>query len=104
MGRAAGQRCSLALIPRSAVFAGDEKRSSSSSSAGSRKCPVHTYFDNSLNDQDSNEHAILSAWLRSFWALGFQPVVLTERDAWSHPQSSAFREQDLFKFAILGRC
>ena len=59
------------------------------------RCPVHTYFDYSLNGQDSTELAILSAWVRVFSALGFIPVVLTEKDARSNPRYSVFQKHDL---------
>src|SRR5579859_2379050 len=42
-----------------------------------RRCSVYTYFDTSTHHRGSEESAILLAWTRAFWALGFKPVILT---------------------------
>jgi hypothetical protein len=57
--------------------------------------PVYTYFDASVHHRGSEEYAILLAWVELFWALGFKPVVLTEKDAKKHGQYNAFRARGL---------
>lgn len=56
------------------------------------RCPVYTYFDISKHRSDSLDAKILTIWKRSFWALGFQPIVLTEKDAKSHPRYNDLRD------------
>jgi hypothetical protein len=77
------------------LFGSSSILESAPSYGGTSKCPVYTYFDYSANGGDSNEMAILAAWTRSFWALGFLPVVFNENDARTHPQFSLFRSQGL---------
>src|ERR1700737_230958 len=43
--------------------------------------PVYTYFDTTVHHRGSDESAILLPWMEAFWALGFKPIVLTEKDA-----------------------
>jgi hypothetical protein len=57
--------------------------------------PVYTYFDTKRHHRDSEESAILLAWIESFWASGFKPIVLTEKDAKKHGQYSVFHDRGL---------
>lgn len=57
------------------------------------RCPVYTYFDSTKNHRRSDDSAILLAWKRSFWALGFNPTVLTDKDAKKHPSYNHFRSR-----------
>jgi hypothetical protein len=61
----------------------------------SSRCPVYTYYDEANLRRDSEEAKILTAWKRAFWTLGFQPVVLTQKDVKNHPQYSLFRSLGL---------
>jgi hypothetical protein len=81
------------LFGSSSILGSAPSGGATSSFSQSSKCPVYTYFDYSSTNLDSNEMAILAAWTRSFWALGFLPVVFNENDARSHPQFSLFRSQ-----------
>lgn len=64
-------------------------------SATSARCPVYTYFDTTAYRRGSDEFAILVLWMQSFWALGFQPIVLTDKDAKKHSHYNVFRQQGL---------
>lgn len=59
------------------------------------RCPVYTYVDTSVHRRGSDEFAILLSWVRAFWALGFTPVILTERDARKHTRYNIFRARGL---------
>jgi|SRR5271170_618843 len=59
------------------------------------RCPVYTYIDTNLHRRGSDEFAILQTWMRSFWALGFRPVVLTDKDAKRHSRYNSLRSQGL---------
>jgi hypothetical protein len=59
------------------------------------RCPVYTYIDTTVHRRGSDEFAILRIWMKAFWALGFQPIVLTGKDARRHSQYNAFRSQRL---------
>ena len=50
-------------------------------SSASPRCPVYTYLDTTVYRRGSDEFAIIRVWMQSFWALGFKPVVLTDKDA-----------------------
>jgi len=59
------------------------------------RCPVYTYFDETKLHRDSDETRVLAAWKRAFWSLGFQPVILSAKDARKHPRHNVFRNLDL---------
>jgi hypothetical protein len=59
------------------------------------RCPVYCYIDTSIHHRSSDEFGIVEAWSASFWALGFNPIVLTERDAKQNSQYNAFRTRGL---------
>ena len=59
------------------------------------RCPVYTYIDTNVHRRGSDEFTILQAWMRSFWALGFRPVVLTDKDAKRHSRYNSLRSQGL---------
>lgn len=59
------------------------------------RCPVYTYIDTSIHRRGSDEFAILQTWRRSFWALGFRPVVLSDKDAKRHSRFNSLRSQGL---------
>jgi hypothetical protein len=59
------------------------------------RCHVHTYFDTTKHHRGSDESAILLAWKRAFWSLGFYPTVLTDKDAKKHAQYSFLRARNL---------
>jgi len=59
------------------------------------RCPVYTYIDTSVHRRGSAEFDILQTWRRSFWALGFRPVVLTDKDAKRHSRFNFLRSQGL---------
>lgn len=66
-----------------------------SESKASGRCSVYTYLDTTSYSRGSDEFAILGTWARSFWALGFEPIVLTDKDAKRHPRYNLFRNQGL---------
>jgi hypothetical protein len=45
-----------------------------------QRCPVYTYMDTET-PHGSNEFDILRIWMKAFWALGFKPIVLTDKDS-----------------------
>src|SRR5271170_2980803 len=66
------------------------------------RCPVYTYIDTSLHRRGSDEFAILQTWMRSFGALGFRPVVLTDKDAKRHSRYDSLRSQGLLASSSSG--
>lgn len=64
-------------------------------STAHHRCPVYTYIDTTVHRRGSEEFAIIRVWMQSFWALGFKPVVLTDKDAKKHPRFTLFRNQGL---------
>ena len=78
-------------IPSHFAFHGDPQQRPSTSP----RCPVYTYIDTTVHRRGSDEFAILLSWMRSFWALGFRPVVLTESDARKHARYHVFRTRGL---------
>lgn len=56
------------------------------------RAPIYTYFG--LTDTNSkiyrSELAMLETWKRTWYAMGFRPVVLTAVDALKHPEYSSF--------------
>ena len=77
--------------PSQAVFLGRPRTQPSRQS----RCAVYTYFDTTKNHRRSDQSAILLAWKRSFWALGFNPIVLTDKDTKKHPNYNSFRSRGL---------
>jgi hypothetical protein len=77
--------------PSQSAFLGSPHKQPSRQS----RCPVYTYFDPTKHPRRSNDAAILLAWKRSFWALGFNPTVLTDKDAKKHPNYNPFRSRGL---------
>jgi hypothetical protein len=59
------------------------------------RCPVYTYFDTAKHHHGSDEAAVLLAWKRAFYALGFNPIVLTDKDAKKHTQYNVLRSRNL---------
>jgi hypothetical protein len=55
------------------------------------RCPIYTYFDDSTVERNSDDRKVVEAWKRAFWSLGFQPIVLTERDARENSHYASFR-------------
>lgn len=66
-----------------------------------QRCPVYTYIDTTIHRHGSIDFDILQTWMRAFWALGFKPVVLTDKDSRRHPHYVLFRNSGLFSDARL---
>lgn len=66
------------------------------------RCPVYTYIDTGVHRRGSDEFAILQTWMRSFWALGFRPVVLTDKDAKRNSRYNSLRSQGLLASSSVG--
>ena len=62
-------------------------------STANPRCPVYTYIDTTAHRRGSDEFGIIRTWMRAFWALGFKPVVLTDKDAKKHPRFNLFGNQ-----------
>jgi len=77
--------------PSQATFLGRPHKQPSRQS----RCPVYTYFDPAKHRRGSGDSAVLLAWKRSFFALGFNPTVLTDKDAKKHPSYNSFRSRGL---------
>lgn len=82
--------------PSQSVFLGRSPHESEPSP----RCPVYTYLDTTTYRRGSDEFGILAAWMRSFWALGFRPIILTDKDAKKHPRYSLFRNKGLIERSI----
>jgi hypothetical protein len=61
----------------------------------SQRCPVYTYFDPADHHDEPEDGAVLAIWKRVFWALGFNPVILSPEDAKRHRYYSLFRDRRL---------
>jgi hypothetical protein len=61
-----------------------------------QRCPVYTYIDTTVHRHGSIDFDILQTWMRAFWALGFKPVVLTDKDTRRHSHYALFRKTGLF--------
>ena len=66
------------------------------------RCPVYTYIDTNVHRHGSDEFSILQTWMRSFWALGFKPIVLTDKDAKRHSRYNSLRKQGLPASSSMG--
>ena len=76
----------FATSSQSSFLGGPHKQPSRQS-----RCPVYTYYDATKH----HDSALLQVWKRSFWALGFNPIVLSDKDAKKHPSYNAFRTRGL---------
>ncbi|CCG80697.1 Putative uncharacterized protein [Taphrina deformans PYCC 5710] len=60
-------------------------------SGKSNRCRVYTYYDKTTKSEDTE--ALLQVWLKSWWALGLYPVILTNEISIKHPEYKSLRDK-----------